>query len=536
MPETATSRPFRRATPVVSVFLGITFVGICTIESLGWLTPFDAEWLPKLLMALGVALILYGLGYHATLTVDGWLLPRALERWVLAGAGGLVIVLYSVLAQPLQCPPCETSSMTARVNGDPFPENIVTVEVRATDDARLYGFFRRLEKDFNLLIENKHLKRGCLTFVFITKDAQHEFLRVHTSEIKRVHESLTNKTEVVELLYKKDDNNKGNLVHLHDGRENPLSVHRHLCMPRRTTTGRRNPHGITFLPRAFAQVRASLYEDELVALLHDDDPLIRFEAQQSLAMGPPEVISTIVDRLALVDEASVKWPRLAEGAVFVMAAQLARGLPPNTARNQIKAVESLRPFVRMLTRSDQTARNLAATVLLRLHDPRVYRWLVAALKQNTASKDKYYPALVLADIYPKLPATTQQQIIGGSYRLDERTTKLLKGMVMKVGDVDDPVFLPYPNTVGWAYIGIHDGGELETSSFDSLGGKPPKVGDIMETKTTRSLRENVIEYHQRRGWIDAEVVGLLREGSRVRVTDVKNVLKRYYWVQVERIK
>ena len=93
--------------------------------------------------------------------------------------------------------------------------------------------------------------------------------------------------------------------------------------------------------------------------------------------------------------------------------------------------------------------------------------------------------------------------------------------------------------VGWAYVGVKpDGGQWRTKYFDWNGdAEPPKKGDTLRATGSVNLRADYIRFHADMGrWVNAETVGLIRKGQRLRVlSDPQKVDKGFYWVRVVRV-
>ena len=212
------------------------------------------------------------------------------------------------------------------------------------------------------------------------------------------------------------------------------------------------------------------------------------------------------------------------------------GVPASVVRTEIGDSSYFETFVDVLGHKDPYIRNISVASLLRLDDTRAYEYLRNALTDgDVAEQGKQYAALALAGIFGELPTIEQNYIVDEKYLVSDETREILQGLKASGVDVSEAMFLPFPYDEGWAFVGTFVGGKWYDTWFDMpRDGELPKVGDTMVANWSRSLREDVIDYDiDDNVWVDADVVGLLREGGKIEVSGVKDVLGAYYWVKVK---
>lgn len=89
---------------------------------------------------------------------------------------------------------------------------------------------------------------------------------------------------------------------------------------------------------------------------------------------------------------------------------------------------------------------------------------------------------------------------------------------------------------GWAFVGVKPaGGQWRAKHFNWNGdAELPKKGDTLHATGSVNLRADHIRFHANiRRWVNAEKVGLIRKGDRLKVlSDPKNVDNGFFWVRV----
>jgi len=88
---------------------------------------------------------------------------------------------------------------------------------------------------------------------------------------------------------------------------------------------------------------------------------------------------------------------------------------------------------------------------------------------------------------------------------------------------------------GWAYVGVKPADDQWRTKYFNWDGdpEPPKKGDTLRATGSVNLRADYIRFHANiRRWVNAEKVGLIRKGDRLKVlSDPKNVDDDFYWVR-----
>ena len=412
------------------------------------------------------------------------------------------------------------------------------MEVSAADNARLYGYFRRVLGDFNLRVEERHLRRGCLSFMFVMSDNDHDILQVHSGKLKDAHSKLP-EGEILQLEHRRSDNGKAMLLHYTANGTELISAHRSVCETFSSSSVSLLGEKVripAIIAEAHAQSEISDIDHLLVTSLSSENSLVRDEAIRLLLARPPSVISLMISEMRRVGSTSEEWERLAEGSVVAIGRMLAMGIPAEVVRTELGDSENFGLFVDMLSHEDDYVRNVAIAGLLRLDDTSTYQFLTNALDDSLVSaKGKKYAALALAGIFPNLSEEQQSSVVGSSYNVDWIAGEILSGLTAHHIDNDESIFLPSPYREGWTYIGTFFGDEWADVMFElPREGEVLQVGDEIVANWSRSLREDAIEYDRdNMEWTDADVVGLLKQGSRVRVSEVKEVLGAYYWAKIE---
>ena len=491
--------------------------------------------MPQLLMAVGISLILYGLGHRATVQTQGWLLPGPAESWTLTGAGGLVLILYSTLSKPPECPICAPPALTARIAGNPLPEKIQMIEVMATDSARLYGYYRRVLNDFYLRIEANQLDDGCLTFLFVM-EPEISVLHVHTDNFKKVGRQINSSQETIQLLYTTNNKNEPELHHVHNQGMDSLSSHSSLCKIWPGQNQLDSQSNTSFVRSAYAQDDTESLQDRLVMVLGSSSSLSRIIASRILPYQDPMVVSKILARFDEFDIDSPEWNRLAEDSARILDRMLARGIAPERVREQIPTPEHLLPFVSVLDHADKSLRNLAMTGLLRLHDPRVSPFLLEVLENSVSTPEtKFYAVLGLASIFSELSEPQKNAIYEQSFAANDKVQAVLEWMRGSQVDSRNNVFLPYVAPLGWTYVGKYDDGTWSDKNFDFDGDQElPNVGDVLVAKRSKGVRDRKIEYDDgNQRWVESGIAGLIEKSGRVRVKTIETVRESFVWAEVE---
>lgn len=89
----------------------------------------------------------------------------------------------------------------------------------------------------------------------------------------------------------------------------------------------------------------------------------------------------------------------------------------------------------------------------------------------------------------------------------------------------------------WVYVGINFGDRWEERHFrwENDSGVPTK-GDIMIATGSVNRREKYIEFNPKIGrWVNADVIGQVHPGEKVKVTAVKKVARGFYWAEISQV-
>ncbi len=97
---------------------------------------------------------------------------------------------------------------------------------------------------------------------------------------------------------------------------------------------------------------------------------------------------------------------------------------------------------------------------------------------------------------------------------------------------------PQPPLRAYAYYGIQTNTGWSERNFAQTSGdpaQPPKPGDLVRAIMPVNARSAVIKYVESRGWVNAQTVGLVKEGRTVRVLSVRPVegASAFLWIEFE---
>ena len=418
-----------------------------------------------------------------------------------------------------------------------IPRNpiIQHAKFQAEGGEHLFNYFRPNYEEFKVRIENEHLKKeGCFHFVVIKKtdtDTTEEMTKIYPGFLKQAREhqgessvklvSVSNPDATLSLRY----THAGGTVHY------PPSA---IC----SATWNRaslNRLGAGFISEAFAQNQPEISTETLIESLKSENDLFRFEAQQILSTRGPRAIRSILKALAELDESSVEWKRLAVSTVGLLEEMLQGGVNPDRIRESLQNNLDLKPLVMMLDHPHPRTRYDAATSLLILNDFRAIPFLIDILESaTTGDSGKYNAALVLIGFSDRLSDGEKKALRDAveevfrkyevySDDLEERTAELLNN----IRD-NTPATLS-----GWTYVGIfYDGSWVEKFYKWAGDSKPPKKDDVLEATGSVHARRDHIKFDlNTEQWVNADVVGLVHPGDKVRVDSVKNVADGFYWVK-----
>ena len=177
--------------------------------------------------------------------------------------------------------------MIVQLSGD-FPENISTVEARGEQNESLYGYFRKVEKEFNVMVKEKHQNKGCITFLIARKDDDPIILKVHRERLKEAQKKQGSNQKVqLHLMYETLFFQRA-----------PISPPQNVCGQMQNLSNDTSiEFTLPFIAQAHAQDPSSISTHELIEFLKSDDGLKRYDAQQLLSDKEPEVIDLIMNDL-----------------------------------------------------------------------------------------------------------------------------------------------------------------------------------------------------------------------------------------------
>ena len=89
----------------------------------------------------------------------------------------------------------------------------------------------------------------------------------------------------------------------------------------------------------------------------------------------------------------------------------------------------------------------------------------------------------------------------------------------------------------WVYVGINFGDRWEERYFQwENDSGVPKEGDVMIATGSVNRREKYIEFDPKIGrWVNADVMGQVHPGEKVKVTAVKKVARGFYWAEISQV-
>ena len=517
---------------VTSIIAGLLFLLVSLAEHNYWIAPFmpGIRWI---IFSAGVSLILSGLGSYAS---GQW------RRWYFQGAAALTVFFSFVLWYTSE-PPSELA-MIGRLSN--LPDNTRTVEVSAESEERLYGYFRRPTHEFKVRIEEEHLNSGCLNFfVVMMKDMNDEQdeIKVLPELLKKAHiDQKRGRSDPVDLFYSpKDENASGTLSYPYDGERHPISHPLNNCTPMATTASWQTPSLVT---KVYAGVPAKVSEDELIKDLKSNDLLLRYEAQQILSANNPQVLRSILKDFNNFEKTSKGAEHLATGLVVVIEGMLQKGVKPDEIQLQLKEKEDLEKLTRILSHPDHVYRFGAMDILIRLRDPRVNPFLVEILKSEEENDGKYYAAVLLNEGFPTLNKDQQYEVrnaishLLNKGNLDKRIRGLLNAIVSSSSNIqEETTKVDSAAPIGWVYIGSNFGGPWKEKYFkwENNQASLPEIGNILKATGSVHLRKGYIKFDSKVGrWINEDVIGLVRPGDKVEVTDTKEVTTGFHWAEIKR--
>ena len=454
----------------------------------------------------------------------------------LGGPSAIVFIVYFSLMYTLDVSDSPTFVMVGRISGAPFPEDIRTIEVKDGNNARLYGYFRRFEKDFTVRIEDKNLKVGCLTFVLVMED-DYKIIMVHPQTLRRLYRNIG---QFLALVYREHNGNP-KLLSIDENIHARISSQENYCT---TVTSDhvsvKSSYMAFFIEQAYAQAESEISDENLVDALQSDDVLIRYEAQEILSTRQPEVIISIIEYISRDDITIDKRQYLAVGLIRIIEGMLQKGIEPREIREKLANEKNLKLFVDMLNHPDPILRYDALASLMRLRDPRIYPYLKEILESKEDDARKYNAALVLIETFPKFSEKIQLEISNsikaGNYNSDLKVKELLPRIKRFIFISIDNGSQLQNSPIGWVYVGMNFGEMWEEKYFEwNDDSNVPKKGDVLTANGSVNLRADHIRYDwDIKQWVNADIVGLIRPGDEVEVTDVENVADGFYWVEIKR--
>lgn len=96
------------------------------------------------------------------------------------------------------------------------------------------------------------------------------------------------------------------------------------------------------------------------------------------------------------------------------------------------------------------------------------------------------------------------------------------------------------NEIGYAYYGIQlNNGKWHERFFENKNQEKtarPKEGDIVVATGNVNIRSGYIEYKMLRGWINKDIIGLIKPGDQLFAEEVKTIAGNFVWIKFRRIK
>ena len=515
--------------PAISVIAGFLLLAIFIAERNSFIGSFGPEY-RRITISGGLALIMCGVGSQVS---GKW------GQWHLVGAAGLTIVFYTLLVwMPGQQP---EPAMVARVSG--FPENVNMVQASDDGGEQLFVINQPNGKEFKFRTEESHLKKGCIDLVMSVKNDVEYVSRVHTSNLKKVHSYYQTLNQDVELTIFLPPS-KGGFAELSylDGEKmvlistpDPLS-----CRVRKMESVAQYT---SYALPLFLQVRAdssnTSAENLLIEGIRSDDFLRRYDAQKILSTHPTKVISTILNVLQNSATPSDEKEFLETGLVGVIGGMLRRGVDPNEIKKMLREERDLEPLVRTLRHRNQIYSLTAMSSLMQLRDKRVNKLLLNILKENEEEENngKYYAAVVLSDGFSTLSENNRKRLskeVSTIVGLDARTQSLLDSVVNIASVPNETPLKMDDGPIGWVYIGINFDDQWEEKYFDwNIDSSLPETGVTMMANGSVHLRKDHIKFDSNTSrWINADIVGLVHPGDKVKVIRTKNVAGGFYWAEI----
>ena len=508
---------------VTSVAIGFLLLVVFLFEGNSSIVSLP-EHFQRMIISAAIGLILGGLGSRAKGRVG---------QFTFVGSAALVLGIYLVLWKT-SVPPSPETHRICRVTG--IPADIQMIQATAEDHEHLYGYLRRLDKEFKVRIEDNHLDSGCLRFEFeMEKDSQPGITKVTVQTLKNMEKAI-DKDSMLHLEYSTQIENNREipvLKNVHTGG----TVSTQYCKVNRSELG-----GLSWLTRWFLnllgfvkQVHAQetdISHEALVDFLGDNNSWLRYEAQRILSTRSPNVIPLILEELEARKDFPQEWKYVASGLVGVMSEMSNRDVRPEEIRAQFSSSE-VQILAKILLHPDSRTRYHAYINLIYLEDDRANTFLMDILRNPGLDQErKFYAARALANVYPTLDQTQQQQLRQEARKLrafDERALNLVDRL-----EQQDPLV---SGTVGWTYVGINFGDSADTWEeryFNWEGDQAtPREGDVLTATGAVHVRSDHIKYdEQAETWVNAEVVGFVHPGDQIRVNAVRKIENGYYWVEI----
>ncbi len=531
----------------VSLILGIALIAVVIVlDTATYFEDFGGEY-TRFLFAAGGGLIFFGLG------------SRAAGKWgsivIAGGAAGLSLVFYSMLYVS-RSEPCECENvMIAKIRG--FGNEVRTVEAKAEarNEARLYGYYQRNKNSFNssefkIRIEESDLITGCIQFQVVPLAINDELNRffVHTANLKSLREDHQIPwNEQIEFEYEFSvDNINGvdypndSMAYTNGGKIIQVSNPGYEGCSRTPKNETATFYQSFFVMKAFAENQITPHSIEpLITSIRSDDSLRRFEAEQILINYPPnDVIPIILDDLKNPDRTSDEKELISAELVRIVEGMLNRSVGPDQIRNLFKNEAELKPLVQMLSYPNITFSYSAMSSLLRLSDQRVNKYLVDILKGNEKN-GKSFAAFVLSSNFSTLTdddkSKLSEEINAITGDLDEGIAQLLS-VVTKYSDTNERMLNGKSDPIGWVYVGIKNDNDwaeknfVWNSNFDL-----PQKDDTLTATGLVNIRKDYIKFNENTGrWTNAEILGLVQRGDKVKVINTKNVANGFHWVEIAR--
>lgn len=513
---------------------------LCVVLGLVCLAfPYLGHWINPKVSSPVVTLFSFSAAFGMFLTAVGGWASGKWRGWTFGGAAATVVALFFVMAwfktDGNQNGP---HGLIAKITSPSLYSDITALEAMEEGGARLFVAPNRKLKHADVLIEPANLKTECLAFIFAPKTDT----GATQGEAETIDLKVPSKIFSQELDVSSDGNRSRKQIRLH-------YHHASQSILRQPPTAGAAPEPVTgpgicshlsagptiamskstslfgWISHAFA---ADQNVGGLITELNSGDAFTRRDAREQLAIAGPKTVPDLLR--AIPQETSPSHYRFALGAATAVA-KMAVSETQRAAVREAMTEEDLETLVKLMAHPDKTMQEWATRAVIGIQDTRSVNPLIDMLADNrVAQSGKYNAALALRDTASSYQPETQKIIMNAvpslKPNLNAQTVKLLDQL---------PTAQATATKTGWVYIGARFGRDWSEHHFNwsNENAALPANGSSIKATGDVNVRSDPIRFTLDKGWINSPIIGLVRKGQKVKLLEVKEVTKGFFWAKVD---